>query len=326
MTAILLDGKNLLYRFGWVFQKLAAPDGRKTGALYGLLNCMLRLKKKYPDARFVLCWDGMFSNSRGWRSKVWSGYKANRRRDGKLEEGVKLILGQQEMIDEMMDLLGIYHVEIAAVEADDVIALLAAQCREQGWQTIVYSSDYDFAQLMAKGVLLIRDAKGKEKLASETERSIEVKFRCSVSELLKVRAIAGDKSDGITGALPGVGVVRAAKYVAAGVDPAFCNFGYHPTHVLRAYRELMGPWPDVHRNYQLMCLPGVVSHSMFGENAGILRDEIESAFCYLQNGNTSGLGLDYRKLMGMLAELGMKDAVARRREVWQLGSISQHRS
>ena len=58
MRLVIIDAKNALFRFGYAHLTLQASDGRPTGAVYGILGLLLRLKEKYPDARFVMAWDG----------------------------------------------------------------------------------------------------------------------------------------------------------------------------------------------------------------------------------------------------------------------------
>ena len=78
MTLILIDAKNAVYRFGYAMSRLHSSEGVPTGAIYGFLNMLLRLKKKYPDGRFIIAWDGQGYKQNGWRRKIFPGYKASR--------------------------------------------------------------------------------------------------------------------------------------------------------------------------------------------------------------------------------------------------------
>ncbi len=65
-------------------------------------------------------------------------------------------LGRQiEPIHEAVRALGWPIIQIAGIEADDVIATLARRASEQQFQTIVSTSDKDLAQLVNEHVTLV---------------------------------------------------------------------------------------------------------------------------------------------------------------------------
>ncbi len=65
-SIILIDGKNNLFRHAHVHNMLSTSYGHPTGAIYGCLNSMLRLHKKFPGASIVWVWDG---KGETWRHK-----------------------------------------------------------------------------------------------------------------------------------------------------------------------------------------------------------------------------------------------------------------
>ena len=46
-TLLLVDGSSYLYRAYHAMAQLSAPDGAPTGALYGVLNMLRRLRADY---------------------------------------------------------------------------------------------------------------------------------------------------------------------------------------------------------------------------------------------------------------------------------------
>lgn len=66
-SVILVDGKNFLFRNFYPHAQLATKAGEPTGALFGVLNGLLSLAHKFPDAPIVFVWDGMGDT---WRHKL----------------------------------------------------------------------------------------------------------------------------------------------------------------------------------------------------------------------------------------------------------------
>jgi 5'-3' exonuclease len=317
MTLILIDGKNCLYRFGWVHRDLHAEDGRKTGAVYGIIKLLLRLKKKYADAKFVVVWDGNHSRSGSWRRRLWSGYKANR---GEPKPETMEILNQEYLARQVLGSLGIQQTWVAKVEADDLISLLATQGRMRKWKTIIYSSDQDFLQLMTDGVELIRDFDKTRKLMPETDDTVRAKFHCGAHQVLKVRSISGDPSDGVPGVVKGLGIVTAAKLIGQGIDPSYSDFKSHAVVLQMAAGKLKGVWPTVRRNYRLLYLPRHTDEGMFSDwEREKLNQAIEDVIEDLSMG--SGWGNPeqrYREMVQVLASLDLQEAMEQRQEIWAL--------
>jgi DNA polymerase-1 len=295
MTAILIDGSNTTYKYGWVHRHLKSSDGRKTGVAYGLIGLLLRLKRRYPDARFAVAWDGP-ERDHSWRHKLYTGYKRNR--SGPKPGEIQAALSQIPLVDEMLKLIGVPTIRATEIEADDVIGILATQCIELGWETVIYSSDKDFMQLMTKGVKLIRDTDKDRRLSCETQASVLNEFRCDLRDLLKVRALAGDKSDNIPGIQFGIGPVKAAQLIQGGFT--------------------IETNPTAARNYRLMKIVTSVEFSLFSMKAREnLRPQIEAVMDVLTTGTRSARLAAVAEFFG---DLSMIEAVGNRHAIVELMS------
>lgn len=297
-TVILIDSKNALFRFGSVHRYLKHGD-RHTGAIYGILGLLLRLKEKYPDAFFVMVWEG---KGKSWRHEFWDGYKANRKKGDTVPEEIQAILAQVEDVTKIGEMLGIPQLSVPTLEADDLIGLLARRLTKAQYNVIVYSSDMDFLQLMKYGVKLIRDVDKTVKLRPESEASVRERFGCTVDQLLMVRSLAGDKSDGIPGAVPGVGAKTAAKYVQAGA---------YPDKVVEA-------WPTVCRNLELMRIVTRLKSCRLTEDAFrgayYAIKQLEQRLACPQEFSL------YNTLVEALAERGLVQALEKRAELLRIQS------
>ena len=246
---IIIDGNNALYRFGFVHRNLTAEDGTPTGALYGFLRCMLRLKRRYPRAQFCVVWDG---KGPSWRHRFYPEYKANRKGAHQSPEFIK-VRDQRSLVVAGLRAVNVPSIELANVEADDLIAWVCENFRAT--KCMIFSGDRDFVQLMSNRVKLIRYADKNDKLGIESTKSVRDHFGVDPENVLALRVLCGDKSDNIPAVLPGIGPKTALKIIDSGVNPLLPL----PPTVPTVSRELKLAWPEVRRNLKLMRLrPEVV--------------------------------------------------------------------
>ena len=315
MTLIIIDGKNALYRFGHAMKNLITENNTPTGAVYGFIGMMLRLKKKYQDGQFVIVWDGIGYRA-GWRSKLYSEYKSNRAVTG-LSADVKAIHSQEAVIKKICNLLGLVQTALDEVEADDIIGVLATQLKEYYETVVVYSTDKDFLQLMKNGVTVIRDV-GKQRMTPMTPVDVGELFRCEIKDVLKIRAICGDGSDNIKGAMKGVGGVGAMKMIAAGADPGdpFCKVGHS-----RWGSEV---WERVHTNYRIMRIIQSPDDKELSRSQQVqLEREVTRIEAHLFGKvKLKRTTDDFRALLALLSELELRDAIENRHELWALSKIN----
>ena len=75
-TLLLVDGSSYLYRAYHAMAQLSAPDGAPTGALYGVLNMLRRLRADYVHDYCAVVFDAKGKN---FRHEMFPDYKATRR-------------------------------------------------------------------------------------------------------------------------------------------------------------------------------------------------------------------------------------------------------
>jgi len=317
MRVLLLDGRNCVYRYGHVGRNLHNADGKDTGALHGLLLGMLALKKRFSDAKFVVVWDG-HDTVHSWRGKIFANYKSNRGRNVTAETAaLRVSVGDQiKVAKQLFDAIGVSQIEVAQLEADDVIGILSEKCAAHSWPVTVYSNDQDYLQLMVFGVDIVRSASEPK----VTERDVKAKWHCGIADLLKLRAILGDVSDGIPRAVSGVGPVAAAHYIQYGVDSSLPSFGLMPRHVREHAQRLESYWPTIHMNYRLMrilrsCndpeMPEDMATPVMVETRRVLKELARPA---------ARESASYEGMIQIFAEMDLAVAIENRREIWQLQS------
>ncbi|WP_118019958.1 DNA polymerase I [Neisseria meningitidis] len=201
-TLLLVDGSSYLYRaYHAMGQNLTAPDGVPTGALYGVLNMLRRLRSEYPHDYCAVVFDAKGKN---FRHQMFEEYKATR---PPMPDDLR---PQAEALPDLVRLTGWPVLVIGQVEADDVIGTLAKQGAEHGLRVIVSTGDKDMAQLVDERVTLVNTMSG-ETLDIE---GVKAKFGVRPDQIRDYLALMGDKVDNVPG-VEKCGPKTAVKWLEA---------------------------------------------------------------------------------------------------------------
>ncbi|SMN11959.1 DNA polymerase I [uncultured Candidatus Thioglobus sp.] len=198
---ILLDGSAFLFRayFSTISQNLSNNAGFPTGAMFGVVNAVKQLKRKYPDAKMIAIFDAKGKNH---RHQLYSEYKAHRK------PADDDLVVQIEPLYEIIRAMGFHFMCVPGVEADDVIATLAQQTAQQNIPTLIASGDKDLMQLVNEHTVQL-SMKGE---LFDTAAVIE-KMGVRTDQILDLLALTGDSADNIPG-VPSVGPKTAIKWLA----------------------------------------------------------------------------------------------------------------
>ncbi|SAL70421.1 DNA polymerase I [Caballeronia peredens] len=185
-TLLLVDGSSYLYRAYHAMPDLRGPDGGPTGALYGMINMLRRLRREI-NAEYSAC---VFdAKGKTFRDDWYAEYKANR---PSMPEDLSR---QIEPIHVAVRALGWPLVMIEGVEADDVIGTLAVQAEKHGMKVIVSTGDKDLAQLVTDHVTLINT------MTNETldRAGVLAKFGVPPERIVDYLSLIGDTVDNVPG-------------------------------------------------------------------------------------------------------------------------------
>ena len=200
-TLLLVDGSSYLYRAYHAMAQLTAPDGAPTGALYGVLNMLRRLRADYMHDYCAVVFDAKGKN---FRHEMFPDYKATR---PPMPDDLR---PQAEALPDLVRLMGWPVLVIPQVEADDVIGTLAAMAGEAGWNVVVSTGDKDIAQLVNERVTLVNTMSG-ETLDIE---GVKEKFGVRPDQIRDYLALMGDKVDNVPG-VEKCGPKTAVKWLEA---------------------------------------------------------------------------------------------------------------
>jgi len=188
---ILVDGSSYLFRAFHAPPHLTNSNGEPTGAIYGVVNMLRSLLKKYQPSHMAVVFD---AKGKTFRSDIYEEYKAHR---PPMPDDLR---SQIEPLHNIVKAMGLPLLCIEGVEADDVIGTLAQQAGDQGRFTLISTGDKDMAQLVNEHVMLINTMTDT---LLDTD-GVEKKFGVKPEQIIDYLALMGDSSDNIPG-LPKVG-------------------------------------------------------------------------------------------------------------------------
>jgi DNA polymerase-1 len=199
-TLLLVDGSSYLYRAFHAMPDLRNAAGAPTGAIYGMINMLRRLRMDYPAAYIACVFD---AKGKTFRDDLYPEYKAQR---ASMPED---LAKQIEPIHEAVRAMGWPILMIEGVEADDVIGTLAVQAVEHGMETVISTGDKDLAQLVNDHVTLI-NTMSNEKL---DHAGVVAKFGVPPDRIVDYLTLVGDTVDNVPGVAK-VGPKTAVKWLA----------------------------------------------------------------------------------------------------------------
>src|ERR1700744_6203754 len=199
-TLLLVDGSSYLYRAYHAMPALRSPDGGPTGALYGMINMLRRMRKEVTAEYSACVFD---AKGKTFRDDWYPDYKANR-------PSMPDDLSRQiEPIHVAVRALGWPLLMIEGVEADDVIGTLSTEAEKRGMNVIVSTGDKDLAQLVSDHVTLI-NTMTNEKLDRE---GVIAKFGVPPERIVDYLSLIGDTVDNVPG-VEKCGPKTAVKWLA----------------------------------------------------------------------------------------------------------------
>ena len=221
-TLLLVDGSSFLYRAFHALPDLRNKEGEPTGAIYGIVAMLRRLRSDGKLNRGATHGAVVFdAPGPTFRDEWYPQYKATRKA---MPED---LARQIPVIHELVRALGWPLVVIEGIEADDVIGTLARQASGQGMDTIVSTGDKDLAQLVDGRVRLVntmaRDTGPVEWLDRE---GVVAKFGVPPERIVDYLTLVGDTVDNVPG-VEKVGPKTAAKWIAehGSLDAIVANAG-----------------------------------------------------------------------------------------------------
>ncbi|WP_037577459.1 DNA polymerase I [Phaeacidiphilus oryzae] len=202
---LLLDGHSMAYRAWYAFpvENFATSTGQPTNAVYGFTSMLANILRDEQPTHFAVAFD---VSRKTFRAEKYPDYKANR---AKTPDEFR---SQVELISELLDALQVPHLRVPEFEADDIIATLASQAEEAGYEVLILTGDRDALQLVDENITVLYPTKGVSEMTRYTPDKVEEKYGVPPVNYPDLAALRGDPSDNLPG-IPGVGEKTAAKWI-----------------------------------------------------------------------------------------------------------------
>ncbi len=206
-TLYLLDAMALAYRAHFIFisRPLINSKGFNTSATYGFTTALIKLIEDHGIDYLAVVFDVMTEGGT-FRDEMYPEYKAHR--DPPPED----LIANLPNIKQLVRAMDIPVIEVAGVEADDVIGTLARRAERDGMDTVIVSPDKDFQQLLSSNVSMFRPAYRGEAFDPITETSFREKFGLAPIQFIDILALMGDAADNVPG-VKGIGEKTAIQLI-----------------------------------------------------------------------------------------------------------------
>lgn len=184
----ILDVSGYIFRAYFALPPMTNPKGEATHALFGFIRSVLKLFKDLSPEHIVAVFDG--PDNKKQRQVLYEKYKANRVR---IHEDLP---AQIEWAKQFCELIGISHVEVGGVEADDTMGSIAKWAAEAGEEVYLCTSDKDLCQMVQSNIFILNP--WKENLIIDAH-GVEELYGVPPRQIVDLLAIIGDSSDNIPG-------------------------------------------------------------------------------------------------------------------------------
>jgi DNA polymerase-1 len=196
----MVDGSSYLYRAFHALPPLSNSRGEPTGAVYGVVNMLLKLLKEHEPRYVAVLFDAA---GKTFRDEIYEKYKAQRT---PMPDELRR---QIAPLHAVVRALGLPLLQIEGVEADDVIGTLAKRAAADGLDTVISTIDKDMAQVVGDRVRIVNTM-----FDTTLDRDgVRRKFGVEPEQIVDYLALVGDTSDNIPG-VPGIGTKSAAALLA----------------------------------------------------------------------------------------------------------------
>ncbi|WP_192805345.1 5'-3' exonuclease [[Mycoplasma] mobile] len=208
MNKILLIDGNLLafksfFATAYIGSSLQTSTGIPTNAVHTFINTIFKLLKELNPTHIFVAFD---KPGKTFRHEFFEEYKSKRQ---STPDSLKV---QFIYIKRVLSKMRICWFEESLIEADDLIATWVSKINTSKDEVIVYSSDKDLLQLVAKNVSVISKW-DKNEYVIDNENNFFERHSIFPNQIPDFKALAGDASDNYLG-ISGIGPKTAINLLS----------------------------------------------------------------------------------------------------------------
>jgi DNA polymerase-1 len=161
---------------------------------------LVKIIDEHHPQGVVVAWDAGMSG----REVTYDLYKAQRK------PRPDLLREQWPHLMPLVEAFGYTNVKVEGFEADDVIASLTRQAREEGIEVMVVTGDRDAYQLVDEGVRVMSTSRGITETKIYDRAAVQERYGVPPELITDMMGLRGDTSDNIPG-VPGIGEKTATQ-------------------------------------------------------------------------------------------------------------------
>jgi DNA polymerase-1 len=195
----LIDGSAYVFRAFHAIPFLSNSRGVPTNAVFGIATMLLKLVREERPSHVAVVFDAPGAT---FRDELFPAYKANR---AALPDE---LAPQLPLVRRVVEALALPLVEVAGVEADDVIGTLATAAAARGTEVVIVTGDKDFQQLVGPRITLLDTMRDKRTAVAD----VRERYGVEPERWVDIVALMGDAIDNIPG-IKGVGEKTAAALI-----------------------------------------------------------------------------------------------------------------
>ncbi|MBI5161256.1 MAG: DNA polymerase I [Micrococcales bacterium] len=205
-TLLVIDGHSLAFRafYALPVDSFTTRDGQHTNAIHGFLAMLLMLLQSERPTHLGVAFD---VSRHSFRTRDYDQYKATR------SETPSEFKGQVPLLQEALHAMSISTITKDDFEADDILATLSRQGKEQGYRVLIVSGDRDTIQLVDEDVtLLYPNVRGVSELKRYDVDAVRERYSVEPAQYPEIAALVGEPSDNLSG-IDKVGEKTAVKWI-----------------------------------------------------------------------------------------------------------------
>ena len=222
---LIIDGMNTFIRS---FAAIPTMDenGNHIGGVTGFLKSVGYVTRKFKPSRVYVIFDGKGGSKR--RRDIYPDYKLGRKPLTRLNRTYDMTTEKDEqdlmryelvIVAKALMKLPITTITLDHVEADDIMSYVAQHVVENGGESIIYSTDKDFLQLVGDDIKVWNPVRKKTYIPEIVVEDYEI----HPNNFLLYRALTGDTSDNLPG-IKGLGMKTLLKIVPEFVTEQHLTF------------------------------------------------------------------------------------------------------
>ncbi|MCA9173505.1 MAG: DNA polymerase I [Planctomycetales bacterium] len=185
-TVYVVDAHSLIYQVFHAMPDMSGPTGEPVGAVHGFARDVLDIIQK-RNADFIFC--AFDASGPTFRHDIYEEYKENR------EEMPDDLRSQMAKIHHLLKALGVATLQAPGYEADDILAMLAAEVERLGGDCFLVTSDKDCRQLITNHVKIYNIRKN----LVYDEVALEKDWGIRPDQVVDFQSLVGDSVDDVPG-------------------------------------------------------------------------------------------------------------------------------